>query len=203
MKRKPSRYSERKAKARTTDFPYREIKRFKANEVDAILLEIKYRKGRDPIRQALCNYLIVRTVSIFEFYMLNVIGRIADNDRKTASEMFKDVRIDVPISHQLASMYNFADIGIVNEIMTKLLGRDFLKAVFERSVEYYPDYYLEMEQVKYTKALHNNWDNVLKIFEYRNEIIHHNKLFNFKYSEIRNLIGGTLQFIMCSLLVAG
>jgi len=203
MKLKPARYSKRKAQARRTDSPYREIKIFKPQEVDPILSDIKNRKKGDPIRKALCNYLIVRTVSIFEFYMLNSAGRIADNDKVSAKKLFTKIRSDIPVGHQIASSFNFADISVVNDVMTKLLGKDFLKAVYNQSIEYYPDYYLEMEHVTYTRALHNNWEKVLKIFDYRNNIVHQNRLYDFKYSEIRNLIGGTLQFIMCSLMVAG
>ncbi len=132
--------------------------------------------------------------------MLNSAGNLIN--KHYAKMLFSKVRSDVPLDHQLASSFNFADINIVNHVMTKLLGKDFLKEVYDESIEYYPDYYLEREHITYTRALHNNWESVLKIFEYRNEIIHHNKLYDFKYSEIRNLIGGTLQFIMCSLAVS-
>jgi len=175
----------------------------KVHEIDPILLEIKKRKKGDFIRKSLCNFIIIRTVSIFEFYMLNEIGRLADKDKKTASEFFKDVRIDVPISHQLASMYNFAHIKDVNMLMSKFIGEDFLKAIFTESIEYAPNYSLEREHVKYTKPLHKNWKNVLEIFDYRDNIIHHRKLYDFTWTEIRNIVGGIMQFILCSLMVSG
>ncbi|MHA7734255.1 hypothetical protein [Nitrosopumilus sp. S6] len=203
MKPKRSSYSQRKAKARITDTPFRRIRYFKRIEIDPMLSEIKKRRKGDPIRKSLCNFIIIRTISIFEFYMLNEIGRLADKDKTTASEFFKDVRIDVPISHQLASMYNFADIKQVNELMSKFIGEDFLKAIFSESVDYAPDYSLEVEHVKYTTPLHKNWTNVLEIFDYRDELIHHNKMSDFTWTEIRNIVGGIMQFILCSLMVSG
>ena len=42
---------------------------------------------------------------------------------------------------------------------------------------------------------------VKKKFEIRHDIIHHNKLVNPKYSELRNMIEGIMQFLMCALMV--
>lgn len=202
MKIKNSIYSKRKAKARTTDTPFRKIRPFKIREVDPILAEIKIRRRDDPIRTALINYIIIRCVTVFESFMLNSVGAIVDSNKEKALKLFKDTpRKGIPLSHQIVSMYNFADIRIVNDVMTKLLGFDFLDAIKQESVKYYNSYYLEKEQVKGTKALHKNWDNILKIFDYRNEIVHHDRQFHFNYRDIRNLVGGTIQFTLCSILI--
>ncbi|HSF27719.1 MAG TPA: hypothetical protein VLA53_01675, partial [Nitrosopumilaceae archaeon] len=55
--------------------------------------------------------------------------------------------------------------------------------------------------IKNSKYLHKNWEKVCGIFKLRHDIIHHNKLANFRYSDVRDLVGGTIQFLMCSIMV--
>ena len=201
MKAKPARYNQNKARARTSNLPYPYVKIFVRNEAKPVLAEIKRRESNDRMRKILVNYLIVRAVSIFEYFLLNEAGKLADLDKTTASELFTFVRLDKPIGDQVVSTFSFTNLKEVDHVFSTLKGIDFLNAIKKESTDYYLDYYLEDEQIPYTKSLHKNWDNVMRVFDYRHDIVHHNKLFNLSYKEIRDLVGGTLQFLMCSIMV--
>ncbi len=193
--------SEQKTKARSDKTPFTHIKKFVPREIKPILSEIKSRKKGDPIRTGLINYLIIRSVSIMEYYLLNECAQFSDKFKDKASELFKSVRFDKSLGDQVISNYSFSNVEQFDDVFSTLLDINFLEEVKKTSEEYYSYYYLEEEHIPNTRVLHKNWENFLKIFEMRHEIIHHNKLYNLKYSEIRDFVGQSIQFTLCALLL--
>jgi len=175
------------------------VRQFANQEAKPILELTKNPKINAHHRKALMNYLVVRTVTIFEMFLLNEAHRLAKKDRRKTKKLFTHIQTNASIEDQLISVYSFTKLSDVDHVFSTLLDKKFLAEIKNQSIQYAPDYSYEPAHIPYTKPLHNNWDFVCKIFELRNGIVHHNRLVNFaKYSEIRNLIGGIIQFLMCS-----
>ena len=177
------------------------VRRFSEREVQPILKEIQRRNNlNDPIRIGLVNYLVLRSVSVFEHYFRSLVKRYADNVKNNVrlKDFFENPGNEKSKGGLIISNFNFMDMQSVNFVMSKLFKTNFLQEIKNESVRYAPDYSLEYAQIKFTKPLNKNWKIFLNTFEKRNSIAHENKLFNMKYSEIRNFVGNTIQFMMCA-----
>ena len=177
------------------------VRRFALSEVHPLLKKIKNNEVDDKTRKVFINYLIVRTVSIFEIFLMNQAHRLAKKDKRKTRKLFTDIKINASIEDQVISAFSYMKLENINQVFSALLDVDFLTEIKKESVVYAPNYQYESEQIPYTKPLHKNWDSVSKIIELRHNIVHHNKLVDLKYGEIKNLIGSLLQFMMCSLMV--
>jgi|GEM_PF-6843690 len=194
-------FSQIKRRAITGGALYPMLVRFSTLEAQPLLQEIKNKQQGDILRKALVNYLIIRSVTIFEIFLINEAYRLAKHHRRKTKELFTDVKTNVPLADQLISTYSFTKLEDIDFVFSTLISKNYLSAIKADSVEYEPDYYLESAHIKRTKPLHKNWDNVCKIFELRHDIVHHNKLIDLKYSQLRNLLGGIIQFLMSSIIV--
>ena len=177
------------------------VRKFSEREAKPILKEIQKRKNlNDPVRTGLVNYLILRSVTVFEHYFRSTVKRFADNPENNVklSDFFKSSSKTDSIGDQIISKYNFMDIQTVNFIMSKLFKTNFLQAIKEESIEYAPNYSIEYAQIRYTKPLNKNWNKFMSVFEKRDNISHENKLYKMKYVDIKNFVGNTIQFMMCA-----
>lgn len=201
MNKKRGIFDKRKKKALVGGHLYPRLKQFSILEAQPILKEIKKRKKGDKIRIFLTNYLIVRSVSIFENFLLNEAYRLTKGNRRS-KELFSSIQTNASLADQVISTYSFMKLDEVNRVFSALLHiENFLSAIKEESIEYAPDYSLEDAHIKNTNPLHKNWDTFLKIFDLRHDIIHHNKHFNLDYTNIRNYVGIIIQFLLCSITV--
>ena len=174
------------------------VRVYAVHEMKPIVAEIKKRYPNDVIRKSLVNYSIIRTVSVFEIYLLNLSHRLARHDPDKTKNLFSDIKTSETLENQLVSVFSFTKLEDINNVFSNFIDEDFLTKIQKESVEYAPDYWYESEHMPYTKPLHKNWDEFIKIFEIRHDIIHHNKLVNFQYSYLKNLLGNTMQFLMCA-----
>lgn len=200
MSKKRGKFSEQNKKAIYEGKEYPRIRGFSNHEVKPLLREIQ-RTTNDSVRKALTNYLIIRTVTIFETYLITEAYKLSKKNKKNAQQLFSDIKVGVPLHDQVISAFSFTNLNDVNYVFSTLLDLEFLQEIKQESIRYEPDYFLEDAHIKRTKPLHKNWDFVCSIFQLRHDIVHHNKLVELKYSEIRNLIGGVLQFLMCVIMV--
>ena len=161
------------------------VRVYAVHEMKPMIEEIKKRHLNDVIRKSLVNYSIIRSVSIFEMYLLNLAHRLARNDSDKTKNLFSDIKTSMTLEDQLVSVFSFTNLGDINNVFSNFLDGDFLSEIKKESIDYAPDYWYESEHIPYTKPLHKNWDEFIKIFEIRNDIIHHNKLVNFEYSPLR------------------
>lgn len=194
-------FSERKLHAIKEGVLYPRLKTFAMGEAQPLLREIKNRKQGDKVRKALVNYLITRTVTIFEIYLLNEAHRLSKKDQEKTKKLFTDIKTNFSLEDQLVSTYSFTKLEDIDHVFSILLDKQYLTEIKKESIEYAPNYCYEDVHIKRTNPLHKNWDYVCKIFELRHDIVHHNKLVDLKYSDIRNLIGGIIQFLLCSMMV--
>jgi len=194
-------YDKKKTDILTQDPLWPIVRRFAASEVHPLLKQIKNNEVDDKTRKVFINYLIVRTVSIFEIFLMNQAHRLAKKDKRKTRKLFSEIKTNASIEDQVISAFSYMKLENINQVFSALLDMDFLSKIKKESVEYAPNYQYEVEQIPYTKPLHKNWDSVSKIIELRHDIVHHNKLVDLKYGEIKNLIGSLLQFMMCSVMV--
>ncbi len=192
-------FSERKKKA--SGKSWITVKNFVLGEAKPLLAEIKKRKINDPIRRSLTNYLIVRTVTIFEVHHLSHALRLAKQHPRKARKLFSDLKTNATIADQVISSFNFSNIEDVKHVFSTILNENYFDEIMKESVIYGPYYWMEHEHIPQTRRLHENWNDIVKIFEYRNDIVHNNKLVDLKFKEIRDLIGGLLDFLLCSILI--
>ena len=174
------------------------VRVYAIDEMKPTVAEIKKRHHNDIIRKSLVNHSIIRTVSIFEIYLLNQAHRLARNDPNKTKSLFSDIKINETLENQLISTYSFTKLSDINNVFSNFIDGDFLTEIKKESIDYASDYWYEVEHMPYTKPLHKNWNEFIKIFEIRHDIIHHNKLVNFEYTYLRNLLGNTMQFLMCA-----
>lgn len=166
-----------------------------------LLQEIKKRRRGDVLRKSLINYLIIRAVTIFEIFLINEAHRLAKKNKKRTKKLFSDIKTNYTLEDQLISSYSFTKLEDIDHVFSTLLDNSYLSEIKKESIKYALDYYLEDAHIRYTTPLHKNWDNVCKIFDFRPDIVHHNRLVDLQYHEIRNLVGGIIQFLMCSIMV--
>ena len=94
--------------------------------------------------------------------MLNEAHRLAKRDKRKTKKLFTDIKTNATLEDQVISAYSFTKIENVDTVFSALLNIKFLEEIKKESVRYAPDYFYELEHVKYTKPLHKNWENVCK-----------------------------------------
>ena len=176
------------------------VRYYAVYEAKPLLEKIRKKEVDKNTRKLFMNYLIVRTVTIFEIFLINYAYRRAKGNRN-ARKLFTDIKTNVSLGDQVISTFSFVKLEDLDQVFSTLLDIDFLKEIKKESVEYAPNYQFEREQIPYTKPLHKNWNFVCKIFDLRHGIVHRDKLVDLKYSEIKNLVGGLFQFMMCSHMI--
>jgi len=175
------------------------VRSFANGEMRLLLEEIKDRKMDDALRTLLMNYLIVRIVTIFEVFMLNLAVRYIQQNPQVATEVLDKPKIDDTIGQQLASTYSFMDKENVNMIFSGFIGKHFFREIRKRSVEYASDYCYEFEHIRFASPLHKNWEKFERIIELRHGIIHQNKLVvHYQWKYYRDMIESVLDFMMCA-----
>jgi len=201
LNKKRGTFSKQKKKAIHEGKEYPRIRDFSKLEAKPLLKEIQNRSKNDPVRTALINYLIIRTVTVFETFLLTEAYKLSKKKKDKTKKLFTDVKVDIPLSEQVISTFSFTNLENVHEVFSTLLDIDFLKEIQEESIRYEDNYFYEDAHIKRTKPLHKNWNAVCSIFELRHDIVHHNKLVKLGYSEIRNLVGGIIQFLLCAIMI--
>lgn len=199
--KKRGRFEKQKKKALFSGYEYPELRRFSGTEAKPILEEIKKRRKNDKIRIHLANYLIVRSVTMFEVFLLNQAYRKSKRNPR-AKKLFSHIQTNGTIAEQVISSFSFMNLDDINNVFSILLNiDDYLEEIKKESIWYADSYSYEDAHIKYTNPLHKNWNVFLKVFELRHDIIHHNKHYVFNYFEIRNFVGMIIQFLMCSISV--
>jgi hypothetical protein len=177
------------------------VRQFANTEMHPLLEEIKHRKKDDRLRKFLMNYLIIRTLTVFEVFMLNMAVRYIDDFPEVAPKVLGKVKQEHTIGHQLASAYSFINKDHVDYVFSQFLGKNFLREIRKESVEYADSYCYESEHIKWASPIHKKWRKFELIFNYRHSIVHHNKLYLLDWKEYRDMIETVLDFMMCATLV--
>jgi len=158
----------------------------------SILVEIQslQNNGTDSIiKNALIEYVIIKTVSIFENFfksMAHLIGSdISIELDKVLKKGFEENR-----GKALADSFHHSNPEVVVDMYRKLLNRD----IIEDAETYFDNFNNEgieheIYHIRNIPLLSKNWDNFYKLFRYRNKIIHEFFSPSIKYSELRKMVG--------------
>jgi hypothetical protein len=201
IKKHRSKIDERKKQAIMGGPLWHIVRKYANGEMRLVLNEIKDRKKDDPLRTLLMNYLTVRTVTVFEVFMLNLAERYIQEHLDVADKLLVKPVMDKTIGDQLISNYSFMNTDNVNSVFSEFIGTNFFRAIRKRSVEYATDYCYESEHIKWASPLHKNWTKFERIFQLRHGIVHHNKLVRFPWKYYRDMIESVLDFMMCAVLL--
>ena len=163
-----------------TDF--NPVRCFEHLELEPILNRILHENKNEQFRMSLTNYLIIRTISMFENYMSNKAQQLVDKADLDITILFKEeiviptslfnlVKEHVTKGKIVGMSYNFANLDEVNEVFSKLLNINYFDAILQKHRN--ED---EMNETfrYFDRAIEicKNWKNVKKMFELRTDIVH-------------------------------
>lgn len=159
-------------------------------EMKPLLIEIQSLKEEDKILQtALIEYVIIKTVTIFEIYFKSLAFEIgSDLGDKLDKILQGDLKNNGGTA--LAHSFSYANPFSIKDICLELFGVD----IMENAKKYYDDFNNEgieheVYHIRHIPLLRNNWMNFEKIFEYRNKIVHENFSPQIRYAELRKMVG--------------
>lgn len=158
------------------------VRRFEHSELVPILNRILPKNNDEQFRTSLTNYLIIRTISMFENYMSNKAQQLVDKADLDITTLFKEeiviptslfnvVKEQVTKGKIVGMSYNFANLDDVNEVFSKLLNINYFDEVLQR----HNNEDQMNETFRYFDGaieICKNWKNVKKMFELRNDIVH-------------------------------
>lgn len=189
-------FSKTKLQAIIRDPIYSSVYYFAKDEVKPLLKEIKKRKKSDKIRSVFFNYLIIRAVTILEVFLANEAYQLAKENREQARELFSDLKVGIPVADQVVSTHSFMSLDDIDLVFSKLLKNDFFDEV-KKEAKLHSEYFsIEPVHIEHSKLLHRNWNSIFKIFDYRHSIVHRGKTLKGNYADIRDLVGGIIQFML-------
>lgn len=169
-------------------------------KIKPLLIEIQYLNGKDEtVRTALIEYVIIKTVTIFEVYFKSIAYTIGSKLGGKLDLVLKGNFERDPAS-AFAHSGSHANPLRVKKIYFELLGVD----IMEEAKDYYDNFNNEgiaHEEchIRNIPLLRNNWNNFEDIFYYRNKIVHEDILPSINYCKLRKMIGSVFD----AMVVAG
>jgi len=167
-------------------------------EIKPLMIEIQSIKEEDKIiRNALIEYVIVKTVTIFEIYFKSLAYEIGSNLGDKLDQILKGDLTDSGAA--LAHSFSYANPFSVKDIFSELLEVD----IMEDAKKYFDNFNnegIEHEEyhIRFIPLLSNNLVNFDKLFVYRNKIVHENFSPPIKYTELRKMVGSVFDVMAWS-----
>lgn len=166
-----------------------------------ILVEIQslQNNGGDLIiKNALIEYAIIKTVSIFENFFKSMAFLIG-SDISIELDKLLQKGYEENRGKALTDSLSHSNPKVVANMYKKLLNRD----IMEDAETYFDNFNNEgieheIYHIRKIPLLSKNWDNFYKLFEYRNKIIHESFSLSIKYSELRKMIGAVFDVMAVS-----
>ena len=184
--------------------PIRNFHLFLINEfrkTRSILVEIQslQNNGTDLIiKNALMEYTIIKTVSIFENFFKSMAFLIGSDISIELDKVLKK-GYEENRGKALADSLTHSNPKVVVDMYKKLLNRDMIEDA-ETYFDNFNNEGIEHEiyHIRKIPLLSKNWDNFYKLFEYRNKIIHESFSPSIKYSELRKMVGAIFDVMAVS-----
>ena len=150
------------------------------------------------IKKALTERVIIKTVSIFEYFFKSVAHNIGSDVGVELNKVLKD-GYEENRGKALSDSFTQSYPPNVINLYKKLLNRDIAKDADDyfstfnnQGVEH------EVYHIRNTPLMRRNWVNFYKLFDCRNKIIHENFTPNIKYSELRKMVGAVFDLMLVS-----
>jgi hypothetical protein len=169
--------------------------------IKTILVEIQLLQNNDTdliVKNALIEYVIIKTVSIFEYFFKSMSFHIGCNILVELDRVLRK-GYEENRGQALVDTFSHSNPQEVVELYRKLLNRDIIKDA-ETYFDNFNNEGIEHEtyHIRKIPLLRNNWNNFYKLFEYRNKIVHENLSPSIKYSELRKMIGAVFDVMAVS-----
>jgi hypothetical protein len=155
------------------DDEWQRVNRNFKTEIEPIVKTIKNPRLTARVREPLGNYLVIRLVSMTDYYFSNRLSRMIDEGKLDASKVMDKQSLDEEVNKGkytagalVATNFNYSNYDDIQKILSKLLGLNFLSTVREldRTHPY--------EYVEGGISLDNNWDDFRVMFDLRDDIAH-------------------------------
>ena len=155
---------------------------FLKNEMKPIIKYIKYNNPDGIIKDALRKYLIISCVSLIEEFLLRLFRRTIDENKIDISIFETRIRSTfdkkkTTVGEHVSAEHYFGTPEVIDSAFSKLLksnkyfhalNMSFLETV--KKQDWYNPYRF-LKKIR-TEHLYKNWDNFIKMFDVRNNIIH-------------------------------
>jgi hypothetical protein len=205
---------------------FKSIRPYQRREIEAVLSRLfgknmaEYPSLSEPkrynryVNEVLTNYILIRNVSALEYYLRQVASKIVDNNKgidfskffsddfETKFAEYKRIRgrrKKLTRGQLFAIQFNFGDPCDIDDVFSRLLGLKFfhtIKKINSRAGKH--------PWKCCSKGLVKNWDNFMKIFEQRNQIVHSMKWVRLSKDKLCSLCNNTQIFMeQANVLVYG
>ena len=178
------------------DDEWQRVNRTFETEIEPIVKTIKNARLTARVRESLGNYLVIRLVSMTDYYFSNRLSRMIDEGKLDASKVMDKKSLDEELNKghytagKLVAMnFNYSNYEDIQKILSKLLDLDFLSTVreLERTEPY--------KYVEGANSLDNNWDDFRKMFDLRDDIAHEMKDSKLSKTQLLSLADNTMNFL--------
>lgn len=169
--------------------------------IKTILVEIQLLQNSDTdliVKNALIEYTIIKTVSIFEYFFKSMAFLIGSNIKVELDKVLKK-GYEENRGQALVDSFSYSNPKEVVELYKKLLDKDTIKDA-ETYFDNFNNEGIEhaVYHIRNIPILRKNWNNFHKLFEYRNKIVHEGLSPSIKYSELRNMVGAVFDVMAVS-----
>jgi hypothetical protein len=166
-------------------------------EIKPILRVIRNPRLRARTRESLQNYLVIRLVSMTDYYFTNIVRRLVDERNLDASKVLqkKSLKEEVKKGQHTAGEFlatgyqNYSNCKDVQKVLSKLLDIDFMSTI--RELDRTDNY----TYVKGAISLDNNWDEFRRMFDLRDDIAHQMEDSKLSTTQVLSLADNTMNFL--------
>jgi hypothetical protein len=173
-----------------------EVRRTFFNEIEPIVKTLRNPRLKTRTRESLQNYLVMRLVSMTDYYFTNIVRRLVDERKLDASKLFKEKSLQEEVNNAkyteaqiVATHFNYSNYDDIQKVLSELLRFDFMAKIIELDRIYNFTY------IKGGILLHENWDEFRKIFDLRDDIAHEMKDSNLSKEQVLSLADNTMIFL--------
>lgn len=201
-------------------YAFRHIRPYQSREIDPVLSRLfetnmaEHSSMSEPERydefvsEVVTRYIIIRNVSALEGFLRQIASMIVDRNGADFSKFFTDYKdFDSKLKEVnkdrgrrgrgrkltkgqfFASQFNFVNPEDIQWVFSRLLGLKFLDTV--KRFNRYPLSNPYPGSIGFVR----NWNRFMRMFEWRNQIVHSMELVQLSREELRSLCSNTLTFM--------
>lgn len=192
-----------KLRQRNPKFEYPRFKEVAGTEINTIVEFVLNPQYTKAFKKILSNYAIVLMVASIEFYVKHFARKLIDENKIDVSPFFEgdlnsylvqkrtDLGRKVSAGHYFSIVFDFSNPKEINRLLSKMLRLDLFDTL--KLLDADPD--MEYSYFPRARRLHTNWENFIRMFEMRNDIVHGMRRYSVKPTQLRSLANNTYMFM--------
>ncbi len=195
MRKKRAKYDERKMMRRHFRKEWPLVDQSFEKEIKPLLGALKNSDLDTRVRGSLGNYLIIRLVSMMEYFFSNKVAKIVDERDLDASRILDEESLEEQKKQGHAagqivlSTFSYENYDQIQYVFSALLDLDFFGTV--RALDSGNPY----KYVKGAISLEKNFEEFKAIFDLRHEIVHGMKDANLSIRKFSSLVNNTINVL--------